>query len=234
MAWKWRPNIVHGGLNSTAFACQNVCLHFETILWHWQCQVSLSLYMSHCARLLSWVLQTQSILHRSRPQKKRLHLNRIRTKKLKKCTYFAVFIHDLTVYRNSYGIKFAPKFLHGEWEKTFQFQMKRKTHLVCSSIQVCLFWKQKLHIGAPNSIQQCHHAVLKPSILKSPPPPPLSQRWFLLGYYNHQANTHIHQHHCFYDNVSAWVAGVEGESEIKVWPSKNNPSLFFIWRARNK
>ena len=80
----------------------------------------------------------------------------------------------------------------------------------------------KLNTTVPSCRTQTQHFE------KPPPPPPLSQRWFLLGYYNHQTNTHIHQHHCFYDNVSAWVAGVEGESEIKVWPSKNNPSLFLF------
>ena len=43
-AWKWWPNIVYVGLNSITFCSQKVCLHFETILWLSQNQVSLPLY----------------------------------------------------------------------------------------------------------------------------------------------------------------------------------------------
>ena len=84
-AWKWQLNIVQARLNSTAFACQNVCLLFATILWHRQSQVSFSLFMSCRARLLSRILQTQHIAYKP-PSKKKPHLNRSHTKKLKNCT----------------------------------------------------------------------------------------------------------------------------------------------------
>ena len=38
------------GLNSTAFACKIVCLHFETILWHWSTKSSFAfiVHIPHC------------------------------------------------------------------------------------------------------------------------------------------------------------------------------------------
>ena len=115
------------------FLCQSVCLNFETILWNSQSQVSLSLHMSHLARLHSRVLQTVNTAYKP-------FSNKSRTKELKNCKKAADFQHlKLLFLTTRMNLHLREKFIVLE---------SQKYACVCVCVCVCVSVRQSCLLSA--------------------------------------------------------------------------------------